>query len=112
MAKGIMPPGTENLGGTTVTAGGLVFIGGTKDEKFHAFDKSTGKLLWDFKLDAGGYAPPRPYSIKNRQHLVIPPGGGGKPRTKNPPSLLVPRLTSPIISTNPAPHPSPTPTSH
>ena len=41
---------------TIVTAGGLVFIGGSKDEKFHAFDKSTGKLLWQFKLDAGGYA--------------------------------------------------------
>ena len=38
-AKGIPQTGTENFGGTIVTAGGLVFIGGTKDEKFHAFDK-------------------------------------------------------------------------
>src|SRR5439155_25393500 len=57
-ARGIPITGTENFGGTIVTAGGLVFIGGSKDEKFHAFDKTTGKLLWDHKLDAGGYATP------------------------------------------------------
>ena len=56
------PPqtGTENFGGTIVTAGGLVFIGGTKDEKFHAFDSATGKLLWEHNLAAGGYAAPAP----------------------------------------------------
>jgi quinoprotein glucose dehydrogenase len=49
-AKGIPLTGTQNFGGTIVTAGGLVFIGGTQDEKFHAYDKSTGKLLWDTRV--------------------------------------------------------------
>ena len=81
-ARGIPQTGTENFGGTIVTAGGLVFIGGTKDEKFHAFDKSTGKLLWQYKLDAGGYATPCTYPVKGRQYVAIAAGGGGKLGTK------------------------------
>ena len=82
-AKGVPQTGTENFGGTIVTAGGLVFIGGTKDEKFHAFDKANGKLLWDYKLDAGGYATPCTYMVNGRQYVVIAAGGGGKPNTKS-----------------------------
>jgi quinoprotein glucose dehydrogenase len=82
-AKAVPPTGTENFGGTIVTAGGLVFIGGTKDEKFHAFDKSTGKLLWDYQLPAGGYATPCTYMVNGKQYVVIAAGGGGKPRTKS-----------------------------
>ena len=82
-ARGIPITGTENFGGTIVTAGGLVFIGGSKDEKFHAFDKTTGKLLWDHQLDAGGYATPCTYMVKGRQYVVIAAGGGGKLGTKS-----------------------------
>lgn len=82
-ARGIPQTGTENFGGTIVTAGGLVFIGGTKDEKFHAFDKETGKLLWEYKLDAGGYATPCTYMVNGKQYVVIAAGGGGKLRTKS-----------------------------
>jgi quinoprotein glucose dehydrogenase len=88
-ARGIPPTGTENFGGTIVTAGGLVFIGGTMDEKFHAFDKSTGKLLWDYKLPAGGYATPSTYSVNGRQYVVIAAGGGGKVRTKSGDTFVV-----------------------
>jgi quinoprotein glucose dehydrogenase len=49
---------TENIGGTIVTAGGLVIISATKDERIHAFDKKTSKLLWEHPLPAGGYATP------------------------------------------------------
>ncbi|MCC2667761.1 MAG: gcd [Armatimonadetes bacterium] len=83
IAKGLPPTGTENLGGTIVTAGGLVFIGGTKDEKFRAFDKTTGKVLWEAKLPAGGYATPCTYSVKGRQYVAIAAGGGGKQATKS-----------------------------
>ena len=67
--------------GRIVTAGGLVFIGGTKDEKFHAFDSGTGRLLWDHKLPAGGYATPCTYSVNGKQYVTIAAGGGGKLRT-------------------------------
>src|SRR5207302_2611223 len=82
-ARGIAQTGTESFGGTIVTAGGLVFIGGTKDEKFHAFDKTNGKLLWDFQLNAGGYATPATYAIRGRQYVVIAAGGGGKLGTRS-----------------------------
>ena len=82
-ARGIPPTGTENFGGTIVTAGGLVFIGGTKDEKFRAFDKRTGKLLWEHQLSAGGYATPCTYAVGGRQFVVIAAGGGGKLNTKS-----------------------------
>jgi quinoprotein glucose dehydrogenase len=81
-ARGVPKTGTENFGGTIVTAGGLVFIGGTKDEKFRAFDKATGEELWEAKLPAGGYATPCTYSVDGKQFVVIAAGGAGKLRTK------------------------------
>jgi len=80
-AKGIHS-GTENWGGSVVTAGGLVFIAATSDEMFRAYNKKTGKLLLETKLPAGGYATPAVYSIKGKQYVVIA-CGGGKMRTKS-----------------------------
>ena len=81
-ARGIPQTGTENIGGTIVTAGGLVFVAGTKDERIHAFDKETGKLLWEHPLPAGGYATPSTYMVNGRQYVVIAAGGAGKMETK------------------------------
>jgi len=81
-ARGIPQTGTESFGGTIVTAGGLVFIAGTKDEKFRAFDKSTGKVLWEYQLPAGGYATPSTYAVNGKQYVVIAAGGAGKIGTK------------------------------
>jgi quinoprotein glucose dehydrogenase len=80
--RGYPPTGTFNIGGPLVTAGGLVFIGAAMDERFHAFDKDTGALLWEYQMNAGGYATPATYEIKGRQFVVIAAGGGGKPGTK------------------------------
>ena len=80
--KGLPPTGTFNIGGPLVTAGGLVFIGAAMDERFHAFDKETGKLVWEYQMEAGGYATPATYSVGGRQFIVIAAGGGGKPGTK------------------------------
>ncbi|MPY88248.1 MAG: PQQ-binding-like beta-propeller repeat protein [Luteitalea sp.] len=80
--QGIPPTGTENYGGPIVTAGGLIFIGATKDEMFRAFDKRSGNLLWQTKLPAGGYATPATYSVNGRQFVVIA-AGGGKMGTKS-----------------------------
>jgi quinoprotein glucose dehydrogenase len=82
-AKGLRGTGTESFGGTIVTAGGLVFIGGSKDEKFHAFDSSTGELLWEYQLAAGGYATPCTYVVNGKQYVTIAAGGGGKQRTRS-----------------------------
>jgi quinoprotein glucose dehydrogenase len=73
---GIPKTGTENYGGPVVTAGGIIFIGASKDEYFRAFDKDTGKELWKYKLPAGGYATPGVYEAGGRQYVVIACGGG------------------------------------
>ncbi len=80
-ALGIAPTGTENYGGPLVTAGGLIFIGATADETFRAFDKETGKVLWQAKLPFGGNASPSTYMVNGRQYVVISAGGGksGRP---------------------------------
>jgi quinoprotein glucose dehydrogenase len=61
--RGIPVTGTETYGGPLVTKGGLVFIAATKDEKIRAFDKKTGKVVWEAKLPAAGYATPAAYEI-------------------------------------------------
>lgn len=75
-AHGIAPTGLENYGGPLVTAGDLLFIGASKDEMFRAFDRRTGKILWQTKLPAGGYATPATYFLNGRQYVVIACGGG------------------------------------
>jgi quinoprotein glucose dehydrogenase len=76
-AQGIRNTGSENYGGPLVTAGGLLFIGATNhDKKFRAFDKATGKLLWETTLPAAGNATPATYEINGKQFVVIAAGGG------------------------------------
>ena len=65
--------GSDNYGGPVVTASGLLFIGATKfDKKFRAYDKLTGKLLWETTLPAAGNATPSIYrstGANNRDRL-------------------------------------------
>jgi quinoprotein glucose dehydrogenase len=91
-ARGIAPTGQENFGGATATAGGLVFIASTMDEKMRAFDAATGRVLWETKLDAAGYAAPVSYLAAGRQHIVICAGGGGKLATAVGDSVIAFRL--------------------
>jgi quinoprotein glucose dehydrogenase len=74
--RGIPPTGTENYGGPVVTAGGLVFIAATPDEKIRAFDKRTGELVWRADLPAAGFATPSTYTVDGTQYLVVACGGG------------------------------------
>jgi quinoprotein glucose dehydrogenase len=76
-AKGIHDTGSDNYGGPVVTAGGLLFIGGSVfDSKFHAYDSRTGKLLWQTDLPFAGLATPSTYSVNGKQYVVIAAGGG------------------------------------
>jgi quinoprotein glucose dehydrogenase len=71
--------GTPNLGGPIVTAGNLVFVGGTMDRYLRAFDLETGRELWKHALPAGGQATPMTYRAgkDERQYVVIAAGGHG-----------------------------------
>jgi quinoprotein glucose dehydrogenase len=74
--RGTPVTGTENYGGPLVTEGGLVFIAATRDEKLRAFNKYTGKIVWETKLPAAGFATPVTYAVNGRQFIVIAAGGG------------------------------------
>jgi quinoprotein glucose dehydrogenase len=67
--------GMPGIGGPIVTAGGLVFIAASLDDRLRAFDIDNGKLLWEVQLPAGGQATPMTYSLGGRQYLVIAAGG-------------------------------------
>ncbi|GAB4034303.1 pyrroloquinoline quinone-dependent dehydrogenase [Spirosoma gilvum] len=73
--KGLPTTGTENHGGPVVTAGGLIFIAATYDEKLRAFDQKTGKIVWEYQLPAGGFATPITYMVDGRQYVAIACGG-------------------------------------
>jgi quinoprotein glucose dehydrogenase len=74
-ADGLRHTGTENYGGAIVTAGGLLFVPGTRDNKLRAFDKNTGAELWSATLPYAGSAAPATYQLHGRQYVVIPATG-------------------------------------
>jgi glucose dehydrogenase len=82
LPEGKQNTGASNLAGPIATAGGLVFIGATNDNRFRAFDSKTGKELWVTKLDYTATAVPMTYQGKNvKQYVAIVAavgGGGGR----------------------------------
>jgi len=76
-AQGLKNTGSDSYGGAIVTANGLLIIGATTyDNKFHVYDKRTGRLLWETTLPAAGNATPSMYMVDGRQFIVIACGGG------------------------------------
>jgi alcohol dehydrogenase (cytochrome c) len=71
---------SPNWGSMLATGGGLVFSGGTSDRKFHAFDASTGKPLWEYPTNSGILAPPTSFLIDGKQYIAIESGWGGDSR--------------------------------
>jgi quinoprotein glucose dehydrogenase len=73
--EGAPETGMEGYGGPIVTAGGLVFIGGTRDKKFRAFDKESGKLLWETTLPGVANATPCTYVADGKQYVAVSVSG-------------------------------------
>lgn len=79
--RGMKNTGSENYGGPVVTASGILFIGATVyDQKLHAFDTSTGRLLWEGELPFAGVATPSTYMIDGRQYVVIAASNARTPK--------------------------------
>jgi len=75
--------GSPNLGGAMVTAGGLIFGGGTFDQSLHAYDIQTGAELWSAKLPAGVHGSPMTYvTTAGDQYVVVAAGGHREFRDK------------------------------
>jgi quinoprotein glucose dehydrogenase len=68
---GVMNTGSYNIGGSVVTASGLLFIGATDDQRLHAYESKSGKLLWETKLPANAYANPITYQGKDGKQYVV-----------------------------------------
>jgi glucose dehydrogenase len=64
--------GNSGSAGPTVTAGGLVFVGATRDARFRAFDAANGEQLWVSQLASSANANPMSYLDRNgRQHVAV-----------------------------------------
>ena len=73
--KGAPITGDASLPGPIVTAGGIVFLGGSQDRKLQAFDKTTGKLLWEITLPGVVSATPCTYQSKGKQFVAVSVSG-------------------------------------
>jgi quinoprotein glucose dehydrogenase len=57
-------------GGPAVTAGGLIFSGMESDFKLRAYDKDSGKVLWEHDLPAAPHAEAAVYEVGGREYVV------------------------------------------
>ncbi len=58
------------------TAGDLVFLGGTNDRMFRAFDAKTGDVLWEQKTNSGIIGMPTAYQVGDTEYIAIEVGLG------------------------------------
>jgi quinoprotein glucose dehydrogenase len=78
--EGARDAGATTIGPTLVTRGGVVFAAAS-DDRLHAYDTRTGKLLWQTRMSASANAGPMTYMGKDgRQYVVIAAGGPGNAR--------------------------------
>jgi quinoprotein glucose dehydrogenase len=78
-AMGIPPTGRGSAGGSSATAGGIVFIAGSDDHMFRAYDSKTGKVLWQTALNSPGYCVPIIYKgADGKEYVAVMSNGGGK----------------------------------
>ncbi len=73
--EGMPITGTGGSAGPIVTAGGIVFLTGTHDDKLFAYDKENGELLWEVLLPTSGTATPSTYMSGGKQYLAIAMAG-------------------------------------
>jgi len=69
-------PKTQLFASTLTTGGDLVFVGGTNDRMFRAFDAKTGKLLWEQKTNSGIMGMPVAYEVDGTEYIAVQSGWG------------------------------------
>lgn len=67
---------SHNWGPVLTTAGGLVFMGGTNDRYFRAFDAETGENLWQFRTNSGVTGVPSSFEVDGVQYIAVQSGWG------------------------------------
>jgi quinoprotein glucose dehydrogenase len=74
VAKGIRDTGNAtraHRNGPVVTAGGLIFVGTNSDGMVRAYDKDSGKVLWERQLDANPEGIAAVYEVGGRQYVAF-----------------------------------------
>ena len=66
----------QNWGPVLTTGGGLVFLGGTNDRYFRAFDAKTGAVLWEYRTNSGVTGVPSSYAVDGVQYIAVQSGWG------------------------------------
>lgn len=67
---------SPNWGPVLTTAGGLVFMGGTNDRYFRAFDARTGRILWSQRTNSGITGVPSSFEANGTQYIAVQSGWG------------------------------------
>lgn len=67
--------GSPTIGGPAVTAGGLIFIGASMDQKVRAIDIRTGEELWSSNVMAPTVSLPAIYEYEGREYVAFASGG-------------------------------------
>ena len=67
--------GSPTIGGPTITAGGVIFIGASMDAKVRAYALATGEELWSDQAQAPAVANPAVYEYKGREYVAFVAGG-------------------------------------
>ena len=77
-APGLAAKGIKNTGsfrptrnGPVVTAGGLIFMGTEADRTIRAYDKDTGKTLWEKEMESNPESIPAVYEVGGRQYVAF-----------------------------------------
>lgn len=75
--------GMIGQGGPLLTAGGVLFLGASADERFRAYDAESGALLWEHALPYSGLATPMAYAVQRpsgdwQSFVVIAAGGDAR----------------------------------
>lgn len=67
---------SPNWGPVLVTAGGVVFAGGTNDRYFRAFDARSGRILWRLRTNSGVTGVPTTFAVGGTQYVAVQSGWG------------------------------------
>ena len=70
LPEGRQLTGSIGNAGPSVTAGGLIFVGGTRDRRLRAFEATTGTQLWEALLDNNVNANPMIYRGEDGRQFV------------------------------------------
>ena len=67
---------SHNWGPVLATAGDVIFMGGTNDRYFRAFDARTGDELWKQRTNSGVTGVPSTYEVDGVQYVAVLSGWG------------------------------------